>query len=143
MRDKHKKYVSNHMIKKENHNRNIIIPVHLYILLENNTMYLRNATGMVCIFCVYFHRSLMLALLGYVDAEVIVDHFYDRVITYWYSPHATWNLVETSVGKPRYPQRLYFNLYLKRQPMFFVLNLILPVCLMSILNLFVFFASSR
>ena len=91
MRDKHKKYVSNHMIKKENHNRNIIIPVHLYILLENNTLYLRNAfpfvflkchsaTGMVCIFCVYFHRSLMLALLGYVDAEVIVDHFYDRVI---------------------------------------------------------------
>ena len=142
------------MIKKENHNRNIMIPVHLYILLENDTLYLRNAfpfaflkchsaTGMVYIYCVYFHRSLMLALLGYVDAEVIVDHFYDRVITYWYSPHATWNLVEMSVGKTRYPQRLYFNLYLKRHPVFFVLNLILPICLMSILNFFVFSASNR
>jgi hypothetical protein len=74
----------------------------------------------IYIYCVYFHRRLMLALLGYVDAEVIVDHFYDRGITYWYSPHATWNLVEMSVGKTRYPQRLYFNLYLKRHPMFFV-----------------------
>ena len=142
------------MIKKENHNRNIMLPVHLYILLENDTLYLRNAfpfaflkchsaTGMAYIFCVYFNRSLMLVLLGYADAEVIVDHFYDRVITYWYSPHATWNLVEMSVGKTRYPQRLYFNLYLKRHPVFFVLNLILPICLMSILNFFVFSASSR
>ena len=32
----------------------------------------------------------------------------------------------------------YFYLKLKRQPMFFVLNLILPICLMSILNVFVF-----
>ena len=70
----------------------------------------------IYIYCVYFHRSLMLALLGYVDAEVIVDHFYDRVITYWYSPHATWNLVEMSVGKTRYPQRLYFNYILKDIP---------------------------
>jgi hypothetical protein len=82
----------------------------------------------IYILCI-FSQSLMLALLGYVDAEVIVDHFYDRVITYWYSPHATWNLVEMSIGKTRYPQRLYFNLYLKRHPMFFVLNLILPRCL--------------
>ena len=36
------------------------------------------------------------------------------------------------------PQRLHFYLKLKRQPMFFVLNLILPICLMSILNVFVF-----
>jgi len=36
------------------------------------------------------------------------------------------------------PQRLYFYVELKRQPMFFVLNLILPICLMSILNVFVF-----
>ena len=70
MRDKHKKYVSNHMIKKENHNRNIMLPVHLYILLENDTLYLRNAfpfaflkchsaTGMVYIYilCIFSQKS--------------------------------------------------------------------------------------
>jgi len=82
--------------------------------------------------------SMMFVLLGYFDTELIVNHPFDRVMTSGYSSHATWDLVKLSVSKERYPNRLYFNLYLKRQPMFFVLSLILPICYMSILNVFVF-----
>jgi hypothetical protein len=45
-------------------------------------------------------------------------------------------LIMTSEKKRRDIVDIYLKL--KRQPMFFVLNLILPVCLMSILNIFVF-----
>jgi len=83
--------------------------------------------------------SLLILPLGYFDSEISVSHFEDDVQTDWYIPHKTWELVNTDVKKGDNPQRLYFYLQLKRQPMFFVLNLILPICLMSILNIFVFF----
>ena len=81
---------------------------------------------------------LMIVPFGYQESEISVSHFEDHVRTDWYTPHKTWELVHTDVEKGDNPQRLYFYLKLKRQPMFFVLNLILPICLMSILNVFVF-----
>ena len=85
------------------------------------------------------HKCFLLILpLGYHESEISVSHFEDLVLTDWYTPHNTWELVHTDVEKGDDPQRLYFYLILKRQPMFFVLNLILPICLMSILNVFVF-----
>lgn len=47
--------------------------------------------------------SMMFVMLGYYDTELIVNHSFDRVITYWYSPRATWDLVKTSVSKDSYP----------------------------------------
>lgn len=85
------------------------------------------------------HKCFLLILpLGYHESEISVSHIEDHVRTDWYTPHKTWELVNTDVEKGDDPQRLYFYLILKRQPMFFVLNLILPICLMSILNIFVF-----
>ena len=81
---------------------------------------------------------LLIVPLGYLDSEIYVSHFEDHVRTDWYTPHKTWELVNTHVTKDGKPQRLRFHLKLKRQPMFFVLNLILPICLMSFLIVFVF-----
>ena len=86
------------------------------------------------------HKCFLLILpLGYHESEISLSHSDDLVLTDWYTPHKTWELVSTDVEKGDDPQRLYFYLKLKRQPMFFVLNLILPICLMCILNIFVFF----
>ena len=82
---------------------------------------------------------LLIVPFGYFESEISVSHFEDHVRTDWYTPHKTWELVNTHVAKDDNPQRLSFHLKLKRQPMFFVLNLILPICLMSILSVFVFF----
>ena len=86
------------------------------------------------------HKCFLLLLpLGYFDSELSVLHSEDHVRTDWYTPHKTWELVHTDVEKGDNPQRSYFYLVLKRHPMFFVLNLILPICLISIPNIFVFF----
>ncbi|CAG2197825.1 unnamed protein product [Mytilus edulis] len=50
----------------------------------------------------------------------------------------TWELIESSVTKNEDLQDLEFSMTLKRNPMFFVLNLILPICVMITLNMFVF-----
>ena len=81
---------------------------------------------------------LMIVPFGYHESEIYVSHVEDHVRTDWYTPHKTWELVNTDVTNNGNPQRLHFYLKLNRQPMFFVLNLILPICLMSILNVFVF-----
>ena len=85
------------------------------------------------------HKCFLLILpFGYFDSEISVLHSEDHVRTEWYTPHKTWDIVSTGVTKVGDPQRLYFYMELKRQPMFSVVNLILPICLMSILNVFVF-----
>jgi hypothetical protein len=81
---------------------------------------------------------LMIVPFGYHESEMYVSHVDDHVRTDWHIPHKTRELVNTDVTNKGNPQRLHFYLKLKRQPMCFVLNLILPICLMSILNVFVF-----
>ena len=81
---------------------------------------------------------LWIVPFGYQESEISVSHLEGHVRTDWHTPHKIWELVHTYVTKESIPQRLRFYLKIKRHPMFFVLNLILPTCLMSILNVFVF-----
>jgi hypothetical protein len=81
---------------------------------------------------------LMIVPFGYHESEIYVSHVEDHVRTDWNTPHETREIVNTDVTNKGNPQRLHFYLKLKRQRMCFLLNLILPICLMSILNVFVF-----
>ncbi|VDI75353.1 Hypothetical predicted protein [Mytilus galloprovincialis] len=75
---------------------------------------------------------------GYTSEEIDVIPIYDSVVQYWFNPQQTWQFIESSVAKDKELQLLEFSMTLKRNPMFFVLNLILPICVMIILNIFVF-----
>lgn len=77
---------------------------------------------------------------GYTKNEIRFTPMFNYIITDWYNPSKTWEIVETRVDKSNEDLQLVeFYIKLKRHPMFFVLNLILPICVMSILNIFVFF----
>ena len=58
--------------------------------------------------------------------------------TDWYVPHKTWILKKTKLYKVNYPQALFFHMQLKRRSLFYVMNFILPIVLMSFLNPLVF-----
>ncbi|CAC5417145.1 unnamed protein product [Mytilus coruscus] len=75
---------------------------------------------------------------GYTNEEIVVVPIYDYVVQWWFNPQKTWEFIESSVTKREDLQLLEFAMKLKRNPMFFVLNLILPICVMIILNMFVF-----
>ncbi|XP_071156105.1 neuronal acetylcholine receptor subunit beta-2-like [Mytilus edulis] len=75
---------------------------------------------------------------GYTNDEIVVVPIFDFVVQEWYNPQKTWDLIGSSVTKREDLQLLTFTMSLKRNPMFFVLNLILPICVMIILNIFVF-----
>ncbi|XP_071156104.1 neuronal acetylcholine receptor subunit beta-3-like [Mytilus edulis] len=75
---------------------------------------------------------------GYTSEEIDVIPIYDSVVQFWFNPQQTWQFIESSVAKDKDIQLLEFSMTLKRNPMFFVLNLILPICVMIILNIFVF-----
>ncbi|XP_052091293.1 acetylcholine receptor subunit alpha-like [Mytilus californianus] len=75
---------------------------------------------------------------GYTNEEIVVVPIYDYVVQLWFNPQKTWEFIDSSVTKREDIQLLEFAMKLKRYPMFFVLNLILPICVMIILNIFVF-----
>ncbi|CAC5413493.1 CHRNA7 [Mytilus coruscus] len=80
--------------------------------------------------------TLAFVLSTYDEKEVIL--WPTAFITEWFVPHKTWDLVETNMTRVPSPQVANFHMKLKRKPMFFVFNLILPIVLMCILNPFVF-----
>ncbi|CAC5417143.1 unnamed protein product [Mytilus coruscus] len=82
--------------------------------------------------------KLMILPWGYTNEEIIVVPTYDYVVQWWFCQQQTWKFIESSVAKNENLQYLEFTMKLKRHPMFFVLNLILPICVMIILNIFVF-----
>jgi hypothetical protein len=57
-----------------------------------------------------------------------------------YVPHNVWEIKDTAVWKPYAEQQevLIFKFNLKRNSGYYRLNLILPICVLGILNLFVF-----
>ncbi|CAC5417146.1 unnamed protein product [Mytilus coruscus] len=75
---------------------------------------------------------------GYTSEEIVVVPIYDYIVQLWFNPQKTWEFIESSIAKNEGLQLLEFSMKLKRNPMFFVLNLILPICVMIILNIFVF-----
>ena len=81
--------------------------------------------------------TLAFVLSGYSDKEVIL--WPTAFMTDWYVPHKTWDLVEANMTRTAFPQVANFHMKLRRKPLFFVFNLILPIVLMCLLNPFVFF----
>ena len=57
-----------------------------------------------------------------------------------YVPHNVWEIKDTAVWKPYVEQQevLVFKFNLKRNSGYYLLNWILPICVLGILNLFVF-----
>ncbi|XP_076109096.1 neuronal acetylcholine receptor subunit alpha-3-like [Mytilus galloprovincialis] len=80
--------------------------------------------------------TIAFVLSAYDEKEVIL--WPTAFITEWFVPHKTWDLIETNLTRIASPQVANFHIKLKRKPMFFVFNLILPIVLMCILNPFVF-----
>ena len=76
----------------------------------------------------------------YLPRELTILPLADHVNMDRYVPHNVWEIKGTAVWKP-YVERqevLFFEINLKRNSGYYLLNLILPICVLGILNLFVF-----
>ena len=64
----------------------------------------------------------------------------DHVNMNRYGPHNVWEIKDTAVWKPYAEQQevLVFKFNFKRNSGYYLLNLILPICVVGIMNLFVF-----
>ncbi|KAH3851023.1 hypothetical protein DPMN_093500 [Dreissena polymorpha] len=56
----------------------------------------------------------------------------------YYSPNGAWDLMDTSVTSEAYSFMVRFNVVLERKPRFAIVNVILPLIIMSALNILVF-----
>ncbi|KAK3612319.1 hypothetical protein CHS0354_011037 [Potamilus streckersoni] len=76
----------------------------------------------------------------YLTKDVIITVVNDPIDMKGYETNSEWSIVHTSVytteniGKPS----VVFKLKLKRKPLFFLLNIMLPVMMLSILNVSIF-----
>ena len=72
--------------------------------------------------------------------ELTILPLADHVNMDRYVPHNVWEIKDTAVWKPYTEQQevLVFKFNLKRNSGYYLLNLILPICVLGILNLFVF-----
>ena len=77
---------------------------------------------------------------NYLPRELTILPLADHVNMDRYVPHNVWEIKGTAVWKPYVEQQevLVFKFNLKRNSGFYLLNLILPICVLGILNLFVF-----
>ncbi|XP_063420056.1 acetylcholine receptor subunit alpha-like [Mytilus trossulus] len=75
---------------------------------------------------------------GYTNEEIVVVPIFDFVVHEMLNPQKTWEFIGSSVTKRKDLQLLTYSMKLKRHSMFFVFNLILPISMMIILNIFVF-----
>lgn len=77
---------------------------------------------------------------NYLPRELTILPLADHVNMDGYVPHNVWEIKDTAVWKPYVEQQevLVFKFILKRNTGFYLLNFILPICVLGILNLFVF-----
>ena len=77
---------------------------------------------------------------NYLPRELTILPLADHVNMDRYVPHNVWEIKDTAVWKPYVEQQevLVFKFNLKRNSGYYLLNLILPICVLGILNLFVF-----
>jgi hypothetical protein len=77
---------------------------------------------------------------NYLPRELTILPLADHVNMDSYVPHNAWEIKDTAVWKPYVQQQevLVCKLNLKRNSGFYLLNLILPICVLGILNLLVF-----
>ncbi|KAL3881721.1 hypothetical protein ACJMK2_028121 [Sinanodonta woodiana] len=60
-----------------------------------------------------------------------------------YKENSEWSIVDTSVDRLQGEVQIVFSIKLKRKPLFFVLNVIVPVMLLSILNICIFIIPAK
>lgn len=76
---------------------------------------------------------------SYSNMEVEINRGKKGVLTDEYVPNAAWDLVSsTSSEVNSNAPAVIFTLHLKRKPTFFLINIISPVILLSVLNIFTF-----
>ncbi|XP_052271610.1 neuronal acetylcholine receptor subunit alpha-7-like [Dreissena polymorpha] len=63
---------------------------------------------------------------------------YHKVELTYYSPNGAWDLMDTSVTSEIYSFMVNFNVVLERKPRFAIVNVLLPLIIMSALNILVF-----
>jgi len=77
---------------------------------------------------------------NYLPRELSILPLADHVNMDRYVPHNVWEIKDTAVWKPYVEKQevLVFKFNLKRNSGFYLLNLIFPICVLGIMNLFVF-----
>ena len=81
--------------------------------------------------------DLVLVPFGYKNTEIYMEAAMSYAVTRFFTEHGGWELTDTeSVSKDG--ESLIFTFKLKRKPLFFVVNIILPIMLMSVLSSLIF-----
>ena len=85
--------------------------------------------------------SLTFSPFGYVNTEIAFTAIEDHVLLNYYSPNGLWDLVNTSstVHYSGHTVVSVISFTLKRKPQFTIVNIIIPIVIMSLLNIVVFF----
>jgi hypothetical protein len=72
------------------------------------------------------------------ETEIIFSPFGDKVFTTYFSENGIWHFYNSSIEYTPGSVFIDFTLYLKRKPMFVLLNVVLPIIFMAFLNTVVF-----
>lgn len=80
--------------------------------------------------------------LGYTNTEVELNPMFPKIQTDAFSPNALWEMTDsdviTKVLASGEASELIFTIYLKRKSTLVVINIIMPILLLSMVNIFVF-----
>ncbi|XP_045199185.2 acetylcholine receptor subunit delta-like [Mercenaria mercenaria] len=84
--------------------------------------------------------ALVFLVWGYSAKEVELVAAKDTIDLQGYQSNGVWTLLSTKVYSKRHPQKslLVFEVVLQRRPVFFVVNILIPIMTLSVLELFVF-----
>ncbi|XP_060576307.1 acetylcholine receptor subunit beta-type lev-1-like [Ruditapes philippinarum] len=84
--------------------------------------------------------SFVYTAWGYTTSEIILDSAQSEWYLCDYKPNAVWGLIETTVESYEVDDQSYmrFLFTIERQPLYFVMNVIFPILLLSVLTGFVF-----
>ncbi|KAK3584820.1 hypothetical protein CHS0354_006236 [Potamilus streckersoni] len=84
--------------------------------------------------------TLKLTAWSYTKSEVYVSEGNKGIILDDYEENSEWSIIDTSVDtlQKSGDAAIIFSIKLKRKPLFFLLNVILPVILLSLLNVCIF-----
>ncbi|XP_060556065.1 acetylcholine receptor subunit alpha-1-A-like [Ruditapes philippinarum] len=72
------------------------------------------------------------------ETEIIFSPIGDKVFTTYFSENGIWHFYNSSIGHTPGSFFIDFTLYLKRKPVFVLLNVVLPIIFMAFLNTLVF-----
>lgn len=84
--------------------------------------------------------SLEIVSFGVLPSEVLLNASTKTAMAPYYSEHGTWELTGTALDSYAFDTGSMFSvhIYIKRRPLFFLVNIIFPVLFLTLLNSFVF-----